>query len=108
MRRGVFSSISPEDGIRSGHPSVGAWSPVPAVPAVPAGRRSRLRQLEGRQVSVTLKDGTRLSGCTLVSAGRSRTSSLWLVVGGLDTFVAVDDVAEIDAAHAEASLLRVG
>jgi hypothetical protein len=58
-------------------------------------------------VSVTLKDGTRLPACTLVSAGRGRTGSLWLVVDGLDTFVAVDDVGEIvDAAGAACS--RVG
>jgi hypothetical protein len=99
MRRGVIASIGPEDGLRSGRQSrqsrqsVGAWSPAPAVSTEPPGR---LRRLEGRKVSVALRDGTRLSGCTLVSAGRSRAGTLWLVAGDVDTFVAVDEVDEID------------
>jgi hypothetical protein len=57
-------------------------------------------RLEGRQVTVGLKDGTRLSDCLVVSTGRNRTASLWLVADGVDTFVAVDDVADISEASA--------
>jgi hypothetical protein len=115
MRRGVIASIGPEDGIRSGRQSpqsrqsrqsARAWPPAPTLSTE---RRSRLRRLEGRKVSVALKDGTCLSGCTLVSACRSRTGTLWLVAGDVDTFVAVDDVDEVvEAADPDATWPRVG
>jgi hypothetical protein len=39
-----------------------------------------------------------MEDCLLVSAGRNRTRSLWLVAHGLDTFVATDEVAELSDA----------
>ncbi|MCU1378935.1 MAG: hypothetical protein JWN29_1918 [Acidimicrobiales bacterium] len=57
--------------------------------------RSHLAGLEGRQVSVALRDGLRIDDCQLVSAGRSQVSSLWLFTDGVDTFVAIDDVIDI-------------
>jgi len=59
------------------------------------GRLSQLRVLEGRQVSVALRDGSRLDDCQLVSIGRNRARSIWLVNSGVDTFVAVVDVVEV-------------
>jgi hypothetical protein len=57
--------------------------------------RSQLAGLEGRQVSVALRDGLRIDDCQLVSAGRRQVSSLWLFTNGVDTFVAFDDVIDI-------------
>ena len=54
------------------------------------GRRTStrgLRDLEGREVSLALTDGSRLDAVTLVSAGRGRTPSVWIHTGGMDVFV---------------------
>jgi hypothetical protein len=55
----------------------------------------RLRQWEGRQVSVALADGSRIDDCQLVSAGRNGAATLWLFTNGADLFVAYDDVTDI-------------
>ncbi len=58
-----------------------------------------LRRLEGQTVSIALRDGSRLDDCELVSvAGRRRGGSIWLLVGGDDHIVAVDDVLTVDGA----------
>ena len=54
-----------------------------------------LRQLEGRQVSVALTDGSRIDDCQLVSAGRYGASTLWLFSNGADRFVALADVTDL-------------
>lgn len=46
-----------------------------------------LRELEGREVSLSLADGSRFDAVTLVSAGRGRTPTIWLYDGGIDVFV---------------------
>ncbi len=79
-------------------PAAGTPPPPAVVGGQPVGI---LRRLEGRRVSIALKDGTRLHGCTLVSAGRSRTRSMWLVVDGADAFVVLDDVIDVSDAGAE-------
>ena len=56
-----------------------------------------LRNLEGRPVSIPQRDGTRLDDCELVSAGPRRGGTLWLLVGGDDRIVPVDDVADVVA-----------
>ena len=48
---------------------------------------SRLRELEGRRVSLAIADGSRFDDVTLVSAGRAGVSSVWLDVGGMDVFI---------------------
>ena len=58
-------------------------------------RRRQLITLEGRHVNVALRDGGRIDGCQLVSAGRYGVSSLWLFSSGADTFVHFDDVVDI-------------
>jgi hypothetical protein len=50
------------------------------------GRMSDLRTLEGRQVGLSLADGSRIDDATLVSARPSR-GTLWLFSGGADLFV---------------------
>ena len=56
---------------------------------------SHLRLLEGRQVNVALRDGTRLDDCNLVSAGRHRLNNLWLFINGEDLFVSCSDVVDV-------------
>ena len=54
-----------------------------------------LRMLEGRQVSLTLRDGSQIHDSELVSAGRA-TRTLWLVTAGDDdVFVPVEDIVDI-------------
>ncbi len=54
-------------------------------------RRTELDHLEGRQVSLSLIDGSRIDDCQLVLAGRQK---LWVFVNGHDTFVSVDCVTD--------------
>jgi hypothetical protein len=58
-------------------------------------QRAGLTSLEGRRVSLSLVDGSRLDDCELVSAGRHRVGSLWLFSNGSDRFVPVDDVIDL-------------
>ncbi len=58
-------------------------------------RLSRLRDLQGHQVSVALRNGSRLDDCQLVSVGRKRAPSIWLVNAGVDTFVPAVDIVEL-------------
>jgi hypothetical protein len=60
---------------------------------------TNLRSIEGRQVTIALRDGSRIDDCNLVSGGRNRLDNLWLFVNGEDVFVARADV--IDVALAE-------
>jgi len=57
--------------------------------------RNRLHILEGRQVSVALRDGSRIDDCQLVSAARATTATLWLFANGDDLFVSLDDVVDV-------------
>lgn len=54
-----------------------------------------LQVFEGCQVSVALRDGTRIDDCQLVSAGRTGTKTLWLFTNGLDVFIPLADVTDI-------------
>lgn len=56
---------------------------------------ARLQLLRGRQVSLALRDGTRIDDCRLVSTGRSLTSTIWLVSNGADVFVRRDEVLAV-------------
>ena len=55
----------------------------------------RLHVLEGRQVSVALRNGSRIDDCQLVCAPRARTETLWLFSNGADLFVSVGDVVDV-------------
>ena len=52
---------------------------------------TRLHSLRGRNVSLVLRDGTRIDDCRLVSTSRSSTSTVWLVSDGADLFVRRDE-----------------
>jgi len=54
-----------------------------------------LHVLEGRQVSVALRNGSRIDDCQLVSAPRARTGTMWLFSNGDDLFVSVADVLDV-------------
>ncbi|HEV8627935.1 MAG TPA: hypothetical protein VG034_26155 [Acidimicrobiia bacterium] len=59
-----------------------------------------LHVLEGQQVSVALRNGSRIDDCQLVSAGRAATTTLWLFSNGADVFVPLGDVVDVWEAHA--------
>ena len=58
-------------------------------------RMSELRSLEGRQVSVSLSDGSRIDDCQVVSAGRPGVQTLWVFTNGADTFVPLPDIIDV-------------
>jgi hypothetical protein len=58
-------------------------------------RRNTVRLLEGRQVCVALRNGSRIDDCQLVSAGRISTDTLWLFSNGADLFVSIDEVLDV-------------
>jgi hypothetical protein len=58
-------------------------------------RRTQLRGLEGRRVSLALADGSRLDDVQLVSAGRPPLESIWVFAYGLDTFLSVAEVVAV-------------
>ena len=60
--------------------------------------RRELRRFEGTCVSLSLADGSRLDGVSLISA---RGMTIWIFAGGEDRFVPVASV--IDAWPAEAA-----
>lgn len=57
-------------------------------------QRSRLRSIEGQQVSVALRGGTRIDDCNLVSS-RPQIGQLWLFVNGEDVFIAMRDIVDV-------------
>jgi len=57
--------------------------------------KTTVQVLEGRQVSLALRDGTRIDDCQLVSAGRTSTETLWLFTNGADVFVSFADVLDV-------------
>ena len=62
---------------------------------MPAQQKIDLRLIEGRQVNVALRDGTRIDDCNLVSSGRNCVDNLWLCTNGEDVIVALEDVIDV-------------
>ena len=58
-------------------------------------QQRRLQSIEGRQVNVALRDGSRIDDCNLVSSGRNCVDNLWLFTNGQDVMVALDDVVDV-------------
>jgi hypothetical protein len=58
-------------------------------------RLGQLTALEGRQVSLALRNGERIDDAQLVSARRNRAGTLWLFTNGADRFIAVEDVVDV-------------
>lgn len=63
----------------------------------------RLRELEGREISLSLIDGSRLDDVVLVSAGRTGTSSVWVFDDGMDVFIPRTRVVDAWAAAPRAA-----
>jgi hypothetical protein len=55
----------------------------------------QLTTLEGRQVSLALRNGDRIDDAQLVSARRNGAGTLWLFTDGSDRFIAVEDVIDV-------------
>lgn len=59
-------------------------------------RLAALAGLEGRRVSLSLSDGSRIDDCLLAGVPRRPTAtSLWIIVNGEDTFLAPAEVVEV-------------
>jgi hypothetical protein len=54
----------------------------------------QLRTLEGRHVSLALRDGSRIDDCQLVLVGRARVRSVWIFTQGLDMFLSLNDLID--------------
>ena len=54
-----------------------------------------LRQLEGRQVSLALVDGSRIDDAALVSTGRGGTTNLWIYTNQEDAFIPMSQIIEV-------------
>jgi hypothetical protein len=54
-----------------------------------------LRSVEGQQVMLSLRDGTVLEDCTLVSVGRLWARTVWLLSGDDDLFIRPYEIADI-------------
>ena len=46
-------------------------------------------------MNVSLRDGSRLDDCQLISVGRNDVRSLWLFTNGADHFVHASDVLDL-------------
>ncbi|HEV8627183.1 MAG TPA: hypothetical protein VG034_22285 [Acidimicrobiia bacterium] len=58
-------------------------------------RLGQLTALEGRQVSLALRNGDRIDDAQLVSTRPNRAGTLWLFTNGSDRFIAVEDVIDV-------------
>jgi hypothetical protein len=56
---------------------------------------TNLISIEGRTVNVSLRNGTRIDDCQLVSSGRAGVDNLWLFPNGEDVFVLRSDVLDV-------------
>ena len=64
----------------------------------PSDRVRQLQSFEGRQVCLSLADGSRIDDCQLVSAGRPGVRTLWVFSNGRDAFLPVEKVIDLWAA----------
>jgi hypothetical protein len=69
------------------------------VLAVTESRRTALRALEGRRITLALRGGSRIDDAQLVSSGSGGARHLWLFQNGTDTFVPFEDVLELWDEH---------
>jgi hypothetical protein len=57
--------------------------------------QKKLRELEGRRVSVALVDGSRIDDAALVSTGRGPTRTLWIYTNCEDAFIPMAQILEV-------------
>jgi hypothetical protein len=63
--------------------------------AMSSARIDQLKVLEGRQVGIALRDGSRIDDCQLISVGRSGVHSMWIFTQGLDVFLPLNDLIDV-------------
>jgi len=51
--------------------------------------------MEGRQVSLSLVDGSRIDDAALVSTGRGATTTLWIYANREDAFIPLSRIIEV-------------
>jgi hypothetical protein len=54
----------------------------------------QLRALEGHQVNVAFRDGSRIDDCQLISAGRPNTGTVWIFADGIDVFLPASTIVD--------------
>ena len=77
--------------------AVGAWILGTGGGGSPYLGLLNMRRLyaEGRRVSLALADGSRIDDVQLVSAGRGKLQTLWVLAYGMDTFVPLANVVAL-------------
>jgi hypothetical protein len=55
---------------------------------------TELKALEGRPVSLTMTDGSRIDNAQLISAGRQGVETIWILIDGVDAFLPLVSVAD--------------
>ena len=69
--------------------------------------RTKLRHLEGRQISLALVDGSRIDDAALVSSGRGATTTIWIHMNRQDEFIPMSHIIEVWECDNTASGSRV-
>jgi hypothetical protein len=57
-------------------------------------RTPQFRGLEGRQVNVSFRDGSRIDDCQLISASRPGTGTVWIFANGIDVFLPASTIVD--------------
>jgi hypothetical protein len=79
--------------------TVTTWiSSIPTPSASSTQLLAELKALEGDRIDVTLRDGSRLEDCQLVSTGRLWNKSIWVLQEDVDLFIRIGDIALVRAA----------
>lgn len=55
---------------------------------------TQLRACRGRRLSIVLAGGSRIDDCEVISAGFGSAGTVWVVSGGVDTFVPLGEVLD--------------
>jgi hypothetical protein len=56
---------------------------------------AHLLALRGHLVDVVLSDGRRFDGCRLISVGRLRAHTIWVLDGDNDIFLEIDQIRDV-------------
>lgn len=54
-----------------------------------------MRSLEGHEVNIALRDGSRIDAAALVSAARPGRATVWVFSNGADVFIPAADVRAV-------------
>jgi hypothetical protein len=76
--------------------------PISSVPS--SELLAELRALEGERVDLTLRDGSQLEDCDLISIGRLWAKSIWVLREDADLVISVVDILSVRPASAPPQL----